>query len=89
MRPGISALLPQTAEIVYIYTIPCKPPEGVWQGVLGHQPYKGWEVQGERIYWGKAVCAVIIERVFIVYCDRLSFVERMSSCIFLFGNVSF
>jgi hypothetical protein len=45
--------------IFYIYIIPCI---GVWQGVLGHHPCKGWEVYGERICRGKAMYAIMIER---------------------------
>jgi hypothetical protein len=64
----------------YIYTAeyPASHRMGVWQGVLGHQPRKGWEVKKKRMCWGKAMCAVIIERVFNVYYDCLLFVERMS-----------
>jgi hypothetical protein len=61
---------------------------GVWKEVLGHKPCKGCEVHGERMCSGKALCVGYNREKFSVYCGRLLCEERMSSCIYLFGNVS-
>jgi hypothetical protein len=78
---------------IYIYKIPYKPPHGrVAGGVRTPAVFKFNLQYGMRRVRGgvgeKLCVSVLIERMFNVCCDRVLCVDRMSSCIYLFGNVS-